>query len=344
MNTQDDNMKPKNKPWIMIFVVIFLAVVIGVGATMINNKDDSQTATSQDDQAMDHQEEMVQNKELKEPEKVYETLKIGLMTDLQARSSTGKMRSDRIIKEEFMEPLNTFLSHMTEKFQPDFLVQNGDIIEGTGRDGEVGSGELRSIKRIHDEVGIPVKWVIGNHEVRAVTKEEYLQALEIDYLYKYEDIGDYRIVIIDSNFDEQDRDIIPGDYYTRGKVSQEQMQWLEEEALKTDKKKIVFIHHPPVWNIPNKENDGLPLNALELRSLFAKNDVTAVFAGHIEQLYTEEVDGVKYYVLPGVVKSDEYKGTYYTISINGDNVELEMFSKPSEEVFEYTSQSIEARS
>jgi hypothetical protein len=250
-------------------------------------------------------------------------LKIGFMTDLHAKSSTGNSRAERIIKPIFIERIDYFIEEMNNEFVPDFLLLNGDVIEGTGRDDEIGSGELRSLKKLFDRTQIKKYWVVGNHELRSVNKEQWKEALQIDYLDKTIDVGDYRIIILDSNYDEQDKHVVPGDVYTRGNVSNKQIKWLEQE-LQTEKTKIVFMHHPPLWDVNVRENEGLPLNALELQRIFSRNNVTAVFSGHIEAFFYDKIDNVGYYVLPGVIKHETYQGTFAEIIITNKELELDV--------------------
>lgn len=248
-------------------------------------------------------------------------LRIGFMTDLHAKSSSGSSRAERVIKPIFKERINYFIEEMNNEFVPDFLLLNGDVIEGTGRDDEVGSGELRSIKELFNKTKIPKYWVVGNHDLRAVNKDRWKEALEIDYLDKAVDIGDYRVIILDSNYDEKGKSASPENFYTRGNVSSEQIGWLERE-LQTEKKKIVFVHHPPLWDVDVRSNGGLPPKALELQSVFAKNKVTAVFSGHVEDFFYDRIDEVRYYVLPGVIKNKTYQGTFTEIKIINEEIEL----------------------
>lgn len=252
-----------------------------------------------------------------------EELRIGFMTDLHAKSNSGNSRAERIIKPIFTERVNHFIEEMNNEFVPDFLLLNGDVIEGTGRDDEIGSGELRSLKKLFDRTQIKKYWVVGNHELRSVNKDRWKEALEIDYLDETIDIDDYRIIILDSNYDEQDRHVAPGGVYTRGNVSSKQINWLKRE-LQTEKKKIVFMHHPPLWDVNVRSNEGLPLKSLELQKVFSENNVTAVFSGHVEDFFYDKIDEVKYYVLPGVIKNKTYQGTFAEIKIINKEVELDV--------------------
>ncbi|HAV11426.1 MAG TPA: hypothetical protein DCX32_02680 [Candidatus Moranbacteria bacterium] len=291
-------------------------VVVDEEEAVTDNQDDAEAANGDDGQ-------ILATLPLPKRDRGADELRIGFMTDLHAKSNSGSSREERVIKPLFVERINHFIERMNNEFVPDFLLLNGDVIEGTGRDAVVGSGELSSLKKLFDRTLLPKYWVVGNHELRAVDKAQWKDSLGIDYLDKSFDIGNYRVIVLDSNFDENDDDIKPGEYFTRGKVSKRQIKWLEE-AFKTDKKKIVFMHHPPLWNIDSRSNSGFPLNALEIRKVFRENGVMAVFSGHIEDFFYDRIDGVRYFVLPGVVKNEKYQGTYAEINIGGDRIELDV--------------------
>lgn len=250
-------------------------------------------------------------------------LKFGLITDVHARSNSNGS-GQRILKDFFLDGLNHFIGHMNTKFRPNFVVSNGDLIEGTDRSSDVGKKELALIKNILDRTPAPKYWIVGNHELRSVTKSQWKKSLGIDYLRKAFEVGDYRIVILDSNFTAEDKDVDPDNFYTRGKVSEEELDWLDEELSKSDKKTIVFMHHPPLWNVNMKTDERLPGNAPEIQEIFARRRVLAVFAGHFEDLYVGEIDGVKYIALPGFIKNDKYQKTFSEITIQGEEIVIDM--------------------
>lgn len=249
-------------------------------------------------------------------------LRIGFVTDPHIMSTD--MNGKRVIGKKYQDRLNYFVERMNNVFGPDLLIANGDIIEGTRQTSDIGRQELLAVKSIFDRTSIPTYWVLGNHDLRAVTKKQWKNILGIDYEYKAFDVKQYRIFILDSNFTAQDEDVIPGKQFTRGKVSRQQLIWLEKELKKTKKKPIIFMHHPPLRDVDSKINGGLLKNANEVRRILAENGVFAVFSGHIEDLYFEETNGVKYFVLPGLVKHPDYQGTFAEISASGDDIEVDV--------------------
>lgn len=249
-------------------------------------------------------------------------LRIGFVTDSHVMSSENG--NSRTLHKKYEERLNHFIERMNNDFGADLLIANGDIVEGTRQTSETGIRELSLVKKIFDRTSIPTYWTLGNHDLRSVTKKQWRDALGIGYEYKAFDVKQYRIFILDSNFTSTDENVAPGKSYTRGKVSKKQLEWLEKELKKTKKRAIVFMHHPPLRGIDSKIDEGLLKNALELRSVLSENGALAVFAGHIEDLYYEKADGVKYFVIPGLVKHPTYQGTFAEIVIDGGKIEVDV--------------------
>ncbi|MBU0671255.1 metallophosphoesterase [Patescibacteria group bacterium] len=248
-----------------------------------------------------------------------DTLRIGLMTDLHVQSESGE---GVLLSEYYTKKINYFVEKMNNVFSPNFILLNGDVIEGTRTSSEIGSKELSLLKNLFDRTIIKKYWVAGNHDLRSVNKKQWMKALKIDYMSESFDVGNYKIIILDGNFTREDVAIGPGIDYTRGKVSQKQVDWLRRELEKTDKKAIVFMHYPPLRDINAKTNLGLLYNAKELQDIFSQYGILAVFSGHIEDLYYQEIGGVDYFVSPGMVKYPKYLGAFSEITIKGKKVTI----------------------
>ncbi len=250
-------------------------------------------------------------------------LRIGFITDLHVRSGFNNA-GDRMLKSDFVNKINYFVEKMNNIFVPNFIIINGDIIEGTNVSSKQGIKELSFVKDIFERTTLKKYYVVGNHDLRSVTKKQFMQSLGINYLSKAFEIGNYKIIILDSNFSKNDKDIKPGEFYTRGHISEKQIKFLEEELKNTDKRTLVFLHHTPLWNVDIKSNSGLPDNAKRLQEIFSQNKVLAVFAGHVEDLFFQEINGVKYFVSPGIIKNKKYQGTFSEITIKKDKIIINM--------------------
>lgn len=250
-------------------------------------------------------------------------LRIGFITDLHVMSDFDGA-GNRVLKPEFVSKINYFIERMNNKFVPNFIISNGDTIEGTKVSSNNGMADLSLVKRLFDKTTLKKYWVVGNHDLRSVNKEQFMQSLEIDYISKAFVVGKYKIIILDSNFTSEDKDAVPGRGYIRGHISEKQIKFLEKELKNTDKRTIVFLHHPPLWSVGGKSNFEFPDNAKRLQEIFSQNKTFAVFAGHIEDLFLQEIDGVKYFVSPGIVKNEKYQGAFSEITIKKGKMIIEM--------------------
>ncbi len=250
----------------------------------------------------------------------YDELTIGFITDLHVFNGASANK----LADPFANRIYHFVKKMNNEIVPDFILINGDVIEGTKIPANTSLRQLQLVKNIFNFSKIQKHWVLGNHDLRSVTKQQWQNALGINYLRKSFELRNYKIIILDSNFTEKDKNVSPGNGYTRGHVSREEIKWLEKELKNTDKKTIIFIHHPPLSNVDFKSDLKLLDNATELRELFAKYDVLAVFSGHIEDLYSEKSDGVQYFSIPGIYKNPKYPGAYSTINVKGNGVDVSL--------------------
>lgn len=262
-------------------------------------------------------------------------VKIGFTTDVHAQFRN----SVQSINRESKLTMESFVVEM-KAYRPDFVIDGGDYIEGTKRTETEAVKDFQDIQKIFLSGGnIPAYYVLGNHELRGFSRQKWLELTGLGNSFYYFDVENLRVIVLDGNYQpsssQGDIAIEPGLTYTRGYVSQEQMVWLEN-LLQESKafRKIVFLHQPPLGGTIHKTNrSGFPVNARQLREVFSKYGVMAVFSGHIEEAYHEKIDGVDYFVMPGFHKDNDqdkgqefYKGVFSAIEVTRD-VRIKMFFK-----------------
>jgi len=257
-------------------------------------------------------------------------LKIGLITDTHVHPNRIDKNdkndfAPRILKGKHLDPFNKFNLQMAI-FGPELIIHLGDIIEGTDDEDFVG---IMGLKLVRDELaknGVPVYWIVGNHDLRSVTKSQFLETLEIDSLNQVIDQGDYRLIILDASYKKDGTDISPGNGHIPGNINQNTIEWLEDK-LKTEKRVFVFMHQAPlVKKDENGANIKNPIsNSESLIKIFDKYNVEAVFNGHIELKSYIDADDVKYYSFPGTKKSDAYRNSFYELTIDKAIPQVRMF-------------------
>ncbi len=225
--------------------------------------------------------------------------KIGFITDIHGKIKGIKKKTPDI-NTEAKGTLTYFMEHMNNIFQPDFIIQGGDLIEGTEREGQKSIDDFNLLLGYLKKLNAPIHHVIGNHETRGFTKRDWLDLTGYTKPFHSFDYENLKIIVLDGNENERiDMANRSNNYYY---FSEEQFQWLEKILSESKKfKKIIFIHYPPFETAGTKMI--YPEQSARLREIFSRHKVAAVFSGHTERLNFAEIDGVRYFVLPGIERS-----------------------------------------
>ncbi len=229
--------------------------------------------------------------------------------------------------------LEKVVAYMNDVYQPDIVVGGGDYVESSGVKPEKAKEQLLLINSIFSKLHAPRLYAIGNHDMRSLTKAEVLEILGLSEAHTIRDIGDWRLVVFDTNFDKNTDDDRGAKSYTVGYVSRSELEWLRR-ALETDRPTIVFSHHSPVTtlNIEGALSTNIS-NAEAVRAIFEHAPhVVAVVSGHTPRPQYQEYNGVHYFVGDTLV-NETGLGAFATI-----DAYYNPFSKRAEIVFEHYGQ------
>lgn len=264
--------------------------------------------------------------------KTDQILKVGLITDTHVHPKRINRQDERdeaprYLSEKYISPLNNFVSQM-EKFKPEAIVHLGDVIEGTNDEDFVGIKGIKLVKKEIDRVKVPIYWVIGNHDLRSVTKAQFRETLNLESLDQVIDVGDYRFVILDTNYNIENLPRSPeGNRYIPGKMPPQTIEWLKKH-LETNKRVFVFVHHgvfaDPSQGDENRTKQSM-INAGEIRDILEEYRVDAVFNGHMEARRYEKTRFTSFYSLTGTKKSKTYPESFYEMTISGGVPDVQMF-------------------
>jgi predicted phosphodiesterase len=277
-------------------------------------------------------------------------IKIGIITDTHVRASLSHGQ---------ITPIRNFVADMQE-FQPDFVINLGDVLDGSHETATQGMYELSFVKSELEKSGTLTRWVIGNHDLRAVTKEQFKETLDLETLDQVFDIGDYRFIILDANYlkDGTPRSPDLEKRYISGFLPEKTLEWLKKQ-LETDKRVFVFVHQgtfedKSVGNYDHNDDDddekfGIfeeieyededwvngaysnkhsMKNADELNEIFTEYRVDAVFNGHMEARRYQKKDFTAHYSFTGTRKSKDYPQSYYELTIDRAVPDVTMYYKP----------------
>lgn len=239
-----------------------------------------------------------------EPSEQTELLQIGIVTDVHAHDLDSPLEGKMMTS--YPERLGAFVNAMSA-WPADLIIELGDFVNGWVVLG-VEPGDPYRIPRILEEAEAiysrfdgPRYHVIGNHDVYNLSKEEYLERVNITSTYYSFDAGGYHVVILDVQYDEEGNDLAYTYTGVRGFVPTTEMEWLQEDLAGTDRPTIVCVHQM-LDTEPTEAGWTLIGNAVEVRTLLAESGVViAVFQGHDHANRYSLIDGIHYITFKALV-------------------------------------------
>lgn len=221
-------------------------------------------------------------------------LRIGMITDLHY--------ADKPISgsRHYRETLGK-IAEVGEQFQrdkPDLVVELGDFIDAA----DSVQVEKKWLQRINKEFNtLPGEkhYVLGNHCVTTLTKEEFLDEVQRKKSYYSFDADGFHVVILDSCFRSDGKPYGRKNFkWTDPNIPASQVDWLREDLKTTRKKVIVFAHQ--------RLDVGSPYgvkNAKAIRKVLEmSNKVLAVFQGHSHKNDYKQIGGIHYCTLVAMVE------------------------------------------
>lgn len=248
-------------------------------------------------------------------------LRIGLVTDLHYADK------DPAINRYYRETPEK-LAEAAEKFgerKPSVLVELGDFIDSS-RDVET---DKRFLKRINDgftPIADDRHYVLGNHCVETLTKDEFLGGVGQERSYYSFDRGGFHFVILDacfrSDFEPYGRE---NSDWRDANIPPDEVDWLQQDLKATDKKTVVFIHQ----RLDVENNYGVK-NAPQIRGVLQDSGkVLAVFQGHHHRNDLKTIGDIPYCTLVAMIEGTGPENNGYSVlEIAPDgSIRLEGFRK-----------------
>lgn len=256
-----------------------------------------------------------------------DALQVGLITDLHyADKNPAGTRHYRETLKKIDEAGRAFAKH-----KPAFVVELGDLIDAA----DSVPTELAYLKTINKKFSAVAKqrhYVLGNHCVDTLTKQEFLGAVGREKsFYSFDEAG-VHFVILDSCFRSDGKPYQRKNFrWTDANIPQHELDWLTEDLKANQKPTIVFAHQ----RLDVQNNHGVRNNAQVRRILESSGNVQAVFQGHSHQNDLKEIGGIHYCTLVAMVEGsgDENNGySVLTVRANGD-LQVDGFRKQKDRLF-----------
>jgi hypothetical protein len=210
-----------------------------------------------------------------------EKIRFGISTDIH-----------KDVMNDADERLSTYIRKVKEQ-QVDFIIDLGDFCHPVP--------ENKGFVEIWNSSPVPKYNVLGNHDMDKGTKEDFMNYIGMKERYYSFDQGEFHFVVLDPNNLKIDGEYLPyqhANFYKpaeqRAFIDPEQLVWLENDLLNTNKRCVVFSHQ-------SLEHPAGCKNQDQVRELFEKANkkagflkVTAAFNGHDHTDYSKQINGIHY--------------------------------------------------
>lgn len=242
-------------------------------------------------------------------------LKIGLLTD--THYADAETRGTRFYRESLGKMREAVKALNREKV--DLAVELGDLIDTPSPpDVAIETSFLKTITSEFKKIGKEQHYILGNHCVSALTKEQFLAGCGQNKSYYSFDRNGVHIVLLDACFRADGAPYAPGNFkWTDTAIPRSERDWLEADLQATPHKTVVFVHQR--LDLPVGHDYAIATSP-EVRAVLEKSGkVIAVFQGHSHKNEYQEINGIPYCVLAAMVEgSGEESSGYSSLSVFAD--------------------------
>ena len=238
-------------------------------------------------------------------------LRVGLVTDLHyADKPPAGTRHYRESLAKLAEAAGKFA-----RDKPAFVVELGDLIDAADSV-ETEQSYLKRINREFSAISRDRHYVLGNHCVDVLTKDEFLGGVGREESYYSFDSGGVHFVVLDACFRSDGKPYgRKNSKWTDANVPAEELDWLKDDLKRTDKKAVVFAHQRL-----DVSNDHGVKNCPDVRKVLeGSGKVLAVFQGHSHKNDYKDIAGIHYCTLVAMVEGAGAENSgYSTVDLQAD--------------------------
>ena len=235
-----------------------------------------------------------------------EPLRIGIVADVHAHDTESPV--EHKVMTNYPERLAAFVDAMNA-WPADAVIELGDLVNGAFVLGADYGDPTRIPQILDDTVAIlsgldcPTHYVLGNHDMYDLSKNEFLAAVGQEKKYYSFDLGGFHFVVLDAEYNDP-----AGDDYdhvfmrVKCRIPQHELDWLREDLAETDLPTIVCVHQPFDSEFDPTAGGPAVVNNAEVRQLLSESGVViAVFQGHDHENRHAEIDGIHYVTFTAMV-------------------------------------------
>lgn len=234
-----------------------------------------------------------------------EPLRIGLVTDLHYADKPPRgSRHYRETPDKLAEAAERF-----GKDKPEFVVELGDFIDAADSV-DVELSYLKRINRDFEKICPQRHYVLGNHCVDTLTKDEFLGEVGQKKSYYSFDAGHAHFIVLDACFRSDGQSYGRKNFeWTDPNIPAKELDWLKSDLQATSKPTIIFTHQRlDVTSHYSAKNAAAVRATLE-----ASKNVLAVFQGHSHKNDHQDIAGIHYCTLVAMVEGSGAANSGYSL-------------------------------
>lgn len=234
-----------------------------------------------------------------------ETLRVGLFTDLHAHDANSPL--DGFVMVDWAERLAACVESMNA-WPADLMIELGDYINGRFvLGGEfVDADRIPAVLAATDEIYAkfrgPRHYVLGNHDLGDLSKDEFLGRVGAEETSSSFEVGGYHFVLLDAQYRLDGEDRADEFWYMEGYVPPGLLDWLRDDLASTELPTIVCLHQR--LDLEYEKRTGGPeiANYLDVRKVLEEaGNVIAVFQGHDHGGGYSLIEGIHYITFSALI-------------------------------------------
>lgn len=247
-------------------------------------------------------------------------LRLGLISDIHyADLKTAGSRHYRDSLAKVKEAIARFNAS-----DLDMVICLGDLIDA----GKSVEEEYSHLERVYEEfkqLKVPCQFVLGNHCIYTLTKEEFLRGVNQESSNDSLNIKGVRLVFLDACHRKDGVSYGRKNYqWTDTDIPEEQRKWLKKALVQDSQPTLVFVHQ----RLDVEGNYGVHSAPLVRQILEDSGEVAAVFQGHNHVNEHKIINGVHYVTINAVIEGPAPENNAFSIleySPSGQAIRVEGF-------------------
>lgn len=254
-----------------------------------------------------------------------QTLSFGMFTDVHyaAIPDNGTRKYS-----QSLDKVNQCIDTMNKE-KVGFLIELGDLKDmPVPANSQAALSFLRVIETSFSRFNGDRYHVLGNHDEDCISKEQFYSVAKNSHIaknktwYAFQKEG-YHFIVLDACFDSTGRAYDKGNFiWSDTNLPSIELTWLDKELNKSKSPVVIFVHQP--LNGTTKVSVS---NAEKVRAILEKSHkVKCVFQGHEHKGGYEQINGIHYYTLKGLIEGDfPASNSFAIVTLSKDKIVVKGF-------------------